>query len=206
MKTKRASTRINRLVGLAPIVLFLSSYVPLFVLIIVRQTLSNLEYLTWGGITVESIVCMIRYFGMSVVCLIMTFFGLIGTWLVFDNLNRRVESGHIFKIEELSSMNDEPLAYIATYIIPLSFGDYNNLTDCLTVICVFYIVYRLYIRSKLILVNPILSLKYSIYDVKFKDGDIPRQGILISSDNDILENDQVKMYNVGHQLFFGYKR
>ena len=206
MKTKRASTRINRLVGLAPIVLFLSSYVPLFVLIIVRQTLSNLEYLTWGGITVESIVCMIRYFGMSVVCLIMTFFGLIGTWLVFDNLNRRVESGHIFKIEELSSMNDEPLAYIATYIIPLSFGDYNNLTDCLTVICVFYIVYRLYIRSKLILVNPILSLRYSIYNVKFKDGDIPRQGILISSNNDILENDQVKMYNVGHQLFFGYKR
>ena len=206
MKTKRASTRINRLVGLAPIVLFLSSYVPLFVLIIVRQTLSNLEYLTWGGITVESIVCMIRYFGMSVVCLIMTFFGLIGTWLVFDNLNRRVESGHTFKIEELSSMNDEPLAYIATYIIPLSFGDYNNLTDCLTVICVFYIVYRLYIRSKLILVNPILSLRYSIYNVKFKDGDIPRQGILISSDNDILENDQVKMYNVGHQLFFGYKR
>ena len=206
MKTKRASTRINRLVGLAPIVLFLSSYVPLFVLIIVRQTLSNLEYLTWGGITVESIVCMIRYFGMSVVCLIMTFFGLIGTWLVFDNLNRRVESGHIFKIEELSSMNDEPLAYIATYIIPLSFGDYNNLTDCLTVICVFYTVYRLYIRSTLILVNPILSLRYSIYNVKFKDGDIPRQGILISSDNDILENDQVKMYNVGHQLFFGYKR
>ena len=206
MKTKRASTRINRLVGLAPIVLFLSSYVPLFVLIIVRQTLSNLEYLTWGGITMESIVCMIRHFGMSVVCLILTFFGLIGTWHVFDNLNRRVESGHTFKIEELSSMNDEPLAYIATYIIPLLFGDYNNLTDCLTVICVFYIVYRLYVRSKLILVNPILSLRYSIYNVKFKDGDIPRQGILISSDNDILEYDQVKMYNVGHQLFFGYKR
>lgn len=157
MKTKRASTRINRLVGLAPIVLFLSSYVPLFVLIIVRQTLSNLEYLTWGGITMESIVCMIRHFGMSVVCLILTFFGLIGTWLVFDNLNRRVESGHTFKIEELSSMNDEPLAYIATYIIPLLFGDYNNLTDSFTVICVFYIVYRLYVRSKLILVNPILT-------------------------------------------------
>lgn len=206
MKTKRASTRINRLVGLAPIVLFLSSYVPLFVLIIVRQTLSNLEYLTWGGITMESIVCMIRHFGMSVVCLILTFFGLIGAWLVFDNLNRRVESGHTFKIEELSSMNDEPLAYIATYIIPLLFGDYNSLTDSLTTICIFYIVYRLYIRSKLILVNPILSLKYSIYNVKFKDGDIPRQGILISSNNDILEYDQVKMYNVGHQLFFGYKR
>ncbi|MBP5456306.1 MAG: hypothetical protein J6Y37_07380 [Paludibacteraceae bacterium] len=206
MKTDNAYTRINHLVGLAPIVLFLSSYVPLFVLIIVRQTLSNLEYLSWGGINEESIVCMIRHFGMSIVCFIMTFLGLIGTWLVLDNLNERVKSGHTFKIEELSSMNDEPLAYIATYIIPLLFDDYNNLTDFLTIICIFYIVYRLYIRSKLILVNPILSLKYSIYNVKYIDGDIPRQGILISNNNDILEDDQVKMYNIGHQLFFGYKR
>lgn len=206
MKTKRASTRINRLAGLAPIVLFLSSYIPLFVLIIVRQTLSNLEYLTWGGITVESIVCMIRYFGMSVVCLIMTFFGLIGTWLVFENIKKRVENGHSFKINEISSMNDEPLSYIATYIIPLLFGDYNNIIDCVTIICVFYIIYRLYVRSKLILVNPILSLRYSIYCVKYIDGDVQRQGILISCDNDILENDHVKMYNVGHQLFYGYRR
>lgn len=206
MKKNKASTRINRFVGLAPIVLFLTSYAPLFVLIIVRQTLSNWEYLSWGGVSVESIVCMIKHFGMSIVCFVMTVFGFIGTRLVFKNLNKRVESGHTFKIEELSGMNDEPLAYIATYIIPLLFENYSNLIDCLTIICMFYIVYRLYIRSKLILVNPILNLKYSIYNVRYKDGDIPRQGILISNDNDILEFDQVKMYNVGYQLFYGYKR
>ena len=38
------------------------------------------------------------------------------------------------------------------------------------------------------------------------DGEVQRQGILISQDNDILENDQAKMYNVGHQLFYGYKQ
>ena len=104
-------------------------------------------------------------------------------------------------------MNDEPLAYIATYIIPIVFGNYSSPIDCVTIVLLFYVVYRLYIRSKLILVNPILSLlKYSIYSVRYMDGDIPRQGILISRNNDILENDQAKMYNVGHQLFYGYKR
>ena len=134
-------------------------------------------------------------------------FGAIGTIFVFKNLRRRVESGHTYRITEVSSMNDEPLAYIATYIIPIVFGNYSSPIDCVTIVLLFYVVYRLYIRSKLILVNPILSLlKYSIYSVRYMDGDIPRQGILISRNNDILENDQAKMYNVGHQLFYGYKR
>ena len=153
METKKAATRINRLVGLAPIVLFLTSYVPLFVLIILRQILSNLEYLSWGGINEESIICMIKYFGISILCFVLTLFGLIGTKFVFSNLDKRVENGHTLRIDEVSNMNDEPLAYIATYIIPLLFENYSDLSDCLTIICIFYMVYRLYIRSKLILVN-----------------------------------------------------
>lgn len=206
MNSTKAYTRINSWIGLAPTVLFLTSYVPLFVLIIIRQTHSNFDYLSWGGINSDSFVCMIKHFGMSIICFVMTIFGLIGTWLVFKNLNKRVENGYTFKIEEISSMNDEPLIYIATYIIPLLAVDYNSPIDCLSIICIFLIIYILYIHSKLILVNPILSLKYSIYTVRYKDGNIPRQGILISFDNDILEYDQVKIYNVGHQLFYGYKK
>lgn len=103
-------------------------------------------------------------------------------------------------------MNDEPLAYVATYIIPIMFEDYSNITDCITIIGIFYVVYRLYIRSKLILVNPLLSLKYSIYNIRFIDGEISRQGILISKDCCIEEDDFAKIYNVGYQLYFGYKR
>ena len=103
-------------------------------------------------------------------------------------------------------MNDEPLAYVATYIVPIMFNDYSNLADNITVLCIFYIVYKLYVRSKLILVNPILSMKYSIFNIKYKDGDVSRQGILISRDNFIEENDTAKLYNVGYQLYYGYKR
>ena len=88
MRVNKASTRINNLIGLAPLMLFLSSYVPLFVLIITRQILSNIEYLSWGGIKVESILCMIKHFGMSIICLGLTMLGLIGSWVVFENIKK----------------------------------------------------------------------------------------------------------------------
>lgn len=203
---KEGYTRVNSLSGLAPFVLFLTSYFPLFLLIIVRQIYANYAFLSWGGFNLEALRCMGKYFGMSVICFVLSVFGIVGTWLVLRNLQHRVESGHTYRITEISCMNDEPLAYIATYIVPIIFENYSNYIDCITILFIFCVVYRLYVRSKLILVNPILSLKYSIYNVRYMDGDIQRQCVLISHDNDILENDQAKMYNVGHQLFYGYKR
>lgn len=194
------------MIGMAPLVLFLSSYVPLFAIILVRQCLSSCEYLNWGGLNIDALLCMVKYFGMSIFCFILILFGLIGTAQTLKYVEEKIENGNSIKIAEISSMNDEPLAYVATYIIPIMFEDYSNLTDCITILGIFYVVYRLYIRSKLILVNPLLSLKYSIYNIKFIDGEISRQGILISKDCCIEEGDCAKIYNVGYQLYFGYKR
>ena len=110
----------------------------------------------------------------------MSIFGSVGTYLLFNNLNHNVENGQIYKLVESSSINDEPLAYMATYIIPLMFEDYSNIIDCVTVVIIFYIVYRLYVRSKLLFVNPILNLRFSIYNIKYEDNNIIRQGILIT--------------------------
>lgn len=49
MKPMKAYTHINRMVGLAHLVLFLSSYLPLFLIIIYRQIITNAEFLEWGG-------------------------------------------------------------------------------------------------------------------------------------------------------------
>lgn len=204
MTDTKGHTRENRFVGLAPFVLFLSSYLPLFLLIIVRQCISNVDYMHWVGISHESVFNLVKYFGVSILCIIFAVFGLYGTFRTFKRLDEKVDNGNIVKVEEVTSINDEPLAYLATYIIPILFQDYSNLADVLTLFVVFYVVYRLYIRSKLILVNPILNLRYSIYNIKYMDGNTERQGILISKDKSIYEGDSVKIYNVGYQLFYGY--
>lgn len=70
------------------------------------------------------------------------------------------------------------------------FNDYSNIADNITILCIFYVVYKLYIHSKLILVNPMLSMKYSIFNIKYDDDTVSRQGILISKDKFIEEKSQ----------------
>lgn len=206
MEKTKAHAKVNSMIGMAPLVLFLSSYAPLFFLIAIRQFIPNFKHLVWGGLNWDAFINMISCFGMSIICIFFALFGLLGTFLTFKNIDDKVENGNNVKITEISSMNDEPLAYVATYIIPIMFNDYSNITDNITILCIFYIVYKLYIRSKLILVNPILSMKYSIFNIKYNDGKVSRQGVLISKDNFIEEYDMVKLYNIGYQLYYGYKR
>ena len=97
MKYRKAYTSINRMVGLAPLVLFLSSYLPLFLIIIIRQVLTNSAYLNWGGFDFEAILCLLKNFGMSIFCSALIIFGLLGTCLLFKNINDNVENGHTYK-------------------------------------------------------------------------------------------------------------
>ena len=140
MKETNSHTKVNNLIGMAPLVLFLSSYMPLFVLIAFRQFVSNSEFLIWGGLHIYSIINLMRYFGMAIACICLVFYGLWGTRITFKNLDAKVENGNIVKITEISSMNDEPLAYVATYIIPIMFNDYSNIIDNITILCMFYVV------------------------------------------------------------------
>ena len=206
MQRNLGSTKVNRMVECSPLVLFLSSYMPLFLLIAFRQIYTNKSQMVIGGEFSSSIVNYFHYFGMATLCVFLTILGLWGTYITFKNLEAKAENGTVVRISEVSSMNDEPLAYVATYIIPILFEDYSNFVDCVSILMIMYVVYMLYIRSNLLLVNPILNLKYSIFNIKYKDGDIERQGVLISKDRYIEECDKVKIYNVGYQLFYGIKR
>ena len=119
------------MVGLTSLVLLLSSYMLLFILIIIRQLVNNSDYLSWGRVSINSLQCMIKYFGMSILCTILIILGLLWTYWVFKNLKHNVENGHTHTIKELSNMNDESLAYIATNVISIMFESCITLIDCL---------------------------------------------------------------------------
>ena len=197
---------VNSLVGLAPLMLFLSSYIPLFGLIALRQFLSNLDYLNWAGFSMVGFMSFITHFGIASLCMALIIIGSLGTYFVFELIKSNAPNGNNSKVIEVSSMNDEALGYMATYVIPLLYQDYSNLMDFCTMFIIFVIIYKLYVNSKLLLVNPMISFKYSIYSIKYIDGDVQRQAMLISPNKDILENDTVKLYNIGYQLFYGYNR
>lgn len=198
--------RINNLSVLAPFSLFLLSYIPLFVILALRQITSNYEFLHWGGWGLDALICMLNNFGVASLCIALIAFGVLGGWAVFYNTEKDVGNGTIITIQSISGGNDEVIAYLATYILPIASFDLNKMIDVLSLLIFFFIIYNLYSRSKLLLVNPILGLKYSIYNFTFMDQQIQRSGIVICRDHDVQEGDQVQIYNIGYQIYFGNKR
>lgn len=203
---KLAHTRVNSLVRLAPFVLFLSSYLPLFILIAIKQGCQVETNYIQATIDFATIGDLAKAYLIPIICLVCIVVGLIGTIFTFKNIEERVENGSITTIDEVSGLNDEPLAYIATYVISFVPQSYESWNDYFTLIFLLLIVYHLYTRSKLLLVNPILSLRYSIFNIRFDDGGVIRQGILISRNRFIQEKELVKIYNIGYQLYYGYKK
>lgn len=61
--------RINRLIGLAPLMLFLSSYIPLFGIIALRQFLSNIYYLNWAVFSAVGFMSFIIHFEIASLCM-----------------------------------------------------------------------------------------------------------------------------------------
>lgn len=207
MKNKKTVyDRVNSLDRLAEYVLFLSSYLPLFLLIAIKEGAKVKMDVFLLRIDDVSIIDLVGAYLIPIICLHCIVFGLVGTFFTFQNIEGRVENGSITTIEEVSGLNDEPLAYIATYVISFVPQDSESLAGMLALLFFLAIVCHLYTRSKLLLVNPVLSLRYSIFSIRFKDGEVLRQGVLISRDRYIQEKDCVKIYNIGYQLYYGYKK
>ena len=76
--------KVNSLIGLAPLMLFLSSSIPLFGIVALRQFLANTEYLNWAGFSVAGIMSFVTHFGIASLCMVFIIVGSIGTYFVFE--------------------------------------------------------------------------------------------------------------------------
>lgn len=133
MQRNLGSTKVNRMRRWSPFMLFLSSYMPLFLLIAFWQFYTNKSRMIIDEGLLSSIVNYVHYFGMATLCVILTIIGLWGSYMTFKNLEAKAENGTVVSISEISSMNDEPLAYIATYIIPILSEAYSSFVDCFSI-------------------------------------------------------------------------
>ncbi len=65
------------------------------------------------------------------------------------------------------------------------------------------VIYRIYINSSLLLINPLLNMRYALYDITFTEGEETRSGMLITKDQQLDNGDEARIYNLGKKLFFG---
>ncbi|MBR09745.1 MAG: hypothetical protein CMP48_18925 [Rickettsiales bacterium] len=188
---------------LARFVLFVSSYLPLFILLISQQLYQNKEFLNYGGISLETLICWLSNFGLSCILLLVSVIGYVGYRYTFQNLKSNAPNGDPATIIDIKNKNSEAIGYIGTYILPFLFQDLNNPVQSFSILFLLFIIYRIYINSSLMLINPVLSMKYTLYEVTYAENEKNNKTALILSENDDMqEEDQIQITQLGHKLFF----
>jgi hypothetical protein len=186
--------------------LFTTSYFPLFFLIILKQLFANSEKLKFGGFNYEAIILFIKHFGLSSILSIISIVGFIGLYFGLQNLNDRAENGFNVSIEDVKNKNSESISYIGTYIIPFLFQNYDGWYDLIAIMFLLFVIYKIYVNSSLLLINPLLNTKYFIFDVDFKDQEGKLKNCMILTKLKALEEEEkIKIYKIGHKLFYGIK-
>lgn len=200
---KQENKGINNLHGIAQFSLFVSSYLPLFLLLIVRQISVNSEYLNWAGFSWESVKVFGAKFGLSAVLIFLSVIGAFGYWKTLANIEEVSKNGNPVTVTDVKNKNSEAIGYIATYLIPFLFQSFDGWYECVSVIFLLLIIYRIYINSSLLLINPLLSFRFGIYEIEYTtQNGKNRNGLIISRDKSLQDDCKVKLYEIGHKLYF----
>ncbi len=201
-RMSKNKNNINKLHGLAQFTLFVSSYLPLFILIIVKQLSSNYKFLHWAGFTIAGLKIFASNFALSTFLIIISIVGLIGYWKTLSNIEEVAKNGLPISVTDIKNKNSEAIGYIATYLIPFLFQSFDGWYECLAVIFLMTIIYRIYINSSLLLINPLLSFMYSIYEIEYLVNSKKKNGLIISKNKYLQDDANIKIYEIGHKLYF----
>lgn len=185
--------------------LFLVSYMPLFTIMIFTQLYKYKQYLNYGGCNCKAFVIFIKYFGAVSILAGLSFFGLLGLYFLFKNVSRRTKtSGNSVTILDIDNKNSEAITYLFTYLIPFVFQDLSSVTNVFAVIILLIVTYIIYSNSSMLLINPTINIKYSIYMIEYNTStnNKKKKGMIISKNRFLEEDDKIKIKKIGHKLFY----
>ncbi|HCR0932587.1 TPA: hypothetical protein OMT81_004085 [Enterobacter hormaechei] len=197
--------RGNKLHLGARISLFIVSYLPLFFIMCFVQLYTYKNYLNWAGITLESVMTFLEYFGAVTILVLLSLFGLVGLKIFLKNIKRRCQtSGRTVKILDIENKNNESISYLFTYLIPFVFQDLSKLSNVIPIAILLIVTALIYINSSMILINPTISIKYTLYQISYLDieSNKKRTGMILTKSKYLEEDDLLDIEDVGPKLFY----
>lgn len=131
------------------LILFLSSYSPLFFIFAIQNPFKN----------VKISYALIAIGVMSIIVL----------WYLLS-LMGKIEPEYLV-ITQVNHKDGEAMSYIVTYLIPFLGIDFSKTDNWVSLLIMFGILAIIYINSNLIYTNPLLNLSgYHIFEVQCEDG------------------------------------
>jgi hypothetical protein len=134
---------------LTRLILFLSSYAPLFLIVAMRG---------WRDTRPVAYALI----GVAVVSVIVLF--------VFLSSARKLAPGKV-SVASVVSRDGDVMSYIVTYLLPFLAVKLNDPMDVGSLVVVFIVIAILYVNSNMIQTNPVLNLVgYHVFEIEDADG------------------------------------
>jgi phosphoglycerol transferase MdoB-like AlkP superfamily enzyme len=117
------------------IVLFISSYIPLYLIVIL---LNHQNGTVFWFFLILSIVLMILFF--------IIYFVMVNT------------SGDYLKIDKVENVNKINVEYLVTYLLPFLNVNFNDIYYTISILIIFFVIGFIYVNSDMLYTNPTLNL------------------------------------------------
>jgi len=174
------------------IILFISSYFPMYLIIIIQNTssfinkcnqifeikdISIFDVLSSGHMTISGIkaaLCFLEFY----VVIFFVFLSIISFWLLKKMLNElkdyKEESFQV-KVPRIKNVNYQyVITYFSTYIFPFITINLSTAAGILQFSVLWSLIGYVYVKNNLVYINPTLNIffKYNIYeaDMEYEDG------------------------------------
>lgn len=163
------------------LLLFLSSYAPLFLIISVRGWKES-KHLAEGLAAVAAISTIALF--------------------VFLYVVSKLAPGKI-NVSSVNSRDGDAMSYIVTYLLPFLAVKLNDLSDVLSLAIVFGVIGLLYVNSNMIYTNPILNIiGFHVFEIEDADG---KTSALISKRSYIRTGSEVNVVSIGDYVLLERK-
>lgn len=165
---------------LTKIILFLSSYLPLWVIFEIQFSSKNNKY---------SAMVAAGFAVLAVICLLGLFF--------YIHITKTINPVSL-KITDLNRRDGEAMSYIVSYLLPFIVLPSSNTEDLIGLWIFIGVLAVLYINSDMIHINPVLNIiGFHVYEVKREDKHI----CTIISRKKIRVNQEIQVHQIGDDLF-----
>ena len=187
--------------------MFCLSYFPLFLLLSIKIVLSKYELYERVNLTTESFLVFINQFGFVLALVGLSIYAFIGCSITFKQIKKKRTNSFPVQISDIKSKNEEALSYLVTYVIPLLAQGNLGAFEYISYIILFIIYYKLYSSSSLILINPILNMKYGLFEINYShinQNKCIKNALIISEQKWIEEDEEINIIKLSHRLYFAY--
>lgn len=187
----------------ARIILFIISYIPLLICAVIQQIAGNWAYLHFCGFHAGSILTFFEKFGLSLIIGLAILISIIGFWVLKKNIDKDYDNGINVKITKVDDKSTDTISYIATFLFPLLFQHYDSFSDGLCLLVILIALCPVYINSPMLMINPLLNIWYSFYNIEYKTKNELRNGILMTKKRDLDVCDNYKIYPISKGMYYG---